>query len=129
MVDRLTPIGDAHREGATRLPKQRVRGKKQVGKDESNKPEQKNTNVEQINAMAFKESSEHTVNEVVKQLQNYVQNIQRSIEFSVDDAGQSVIHVYDSETKELIRQIPAEEIIESAKYVRNNKGLLIKIKV
>ncbi len=51
----------------------------------------------------------------VSKLNDFVQNIQRTLSFSVEEqTGITVVQVYDSETEELIRQIPAEETIELA---------------
>ncbi len=48
----------------------------------------------------------------VVQLNDYVQDVQRSLRFSVDElTGRTVITVLDSETDEVIRQIPAEEVL------------------
>jgi len=45
----------------------------------------------------------------VSKLNDYVQNIQRTLSFTVEEnTGITVVQVYDSETEELIRQIPAE---------------------
>lgn len=51
----------------------------------------------------------------VSKLNDYVQNIQRTLSFSVEEnTGATVVQVYDSETEELIRQIPAEETLKLA---------------
>jgi flagellar protein FlaG len=51
----------------------------------------------------------------VRKLNDYVQNVQRTLSFSVDeDTGVTVVRVIDTETKELVRQIPAEETLALA---------------
>ncbi len=51
----------------------------------------------------------------VSKLNDFVQNVQRDLSFSVDkDTGQTVVKVYDVKTKEVIRQIPAEETLKLA---------------
>ena len=51
----------------------------------------------------------------VSKLNDYVQAVQRNLSFSVDKAsGQTVIKVYDAQTKEVIRQIPADETLRLA---------------
>jgi flagellar protein FlaG len=64
----------------------------------------------------------------VTKLNDYVQNIQRTLSFSVEQTtGSTVVQVYDSETDELIRQIPAEETIKlAAKIEAYNASLFIK---
>lgn len=58
------------------------------------------------------------------------QSISRDLEFKVDkELGQTVITVYDSETQEVVRQIPAEEVLEQARSFKHmNEGLLLKAK-
>jgi len=56
-----------------------------------------------------------TVQATVAKLNDHVQNISHTLSFSVDAAtGHTIIRVYDSETQELIREIPAEETIKMA---------------
>ncbi len=51
----------------------------------------------------------------VSKVSDHVQNIQRTLSFSVEEeTGMTVVKVFDSETEELIRQIPAEEIVKLA---------------
>ena len=76
-----------------------------------------------------KEVSEAELNQAVKQLNDFAQDIQRDLEFSVDDdTGRTVIRVYDSKTDELIRQIPNEEVLELAKNLKETNGLLFNAK-
>ena len=64
----------------------------------------------------------------VSKLNDYVQNVQRTLSFSVEEAtGVTVVRVYDSETEELIRQIPAEETIKlAASLEAQTQSLLFK---
>jgi len=66
----------------------------------------------------------------VSTLKDYVQNIQRDLEFSVDkELNRVIIRVYDSETQEVIRQIPAEEMLKLARQLaRAEEGLLLDAK-
>lgn len=62
----------------------------------------------------------------VSQLNDYVQNIQRTLSFSIEEnTGQTVVKVFDSETEELIRQIPAEETIKLAASIEANAASLL----
>ena len=69
------------------------------------------------------------LNQAVSELNKYVQNVHRDLLFSVDqDSGNTVIKVIDSESKETIRQIPAEEVLQVAKSIRNTiEGNLLKV--
>jgi len=65
--------------------------------------------------------------EAVSKLNDYVQNIHRDLSFSVDkDSGETVVRVYDSETKEVIRQIPAEETLKLAASLKDRIANLVK---
>ena len=54
----------------------------------------------------------------VRNINDYVQKIQRDLEFSIDDAsGRQVVKVIDAENEEVIRQIPAEEMLDLARHL------------
>lgn len=54
--------------------------------------------------------------DAVQKMNMYVQNIQRDLQFSVDEAsGRNVVKVIDSKSKEVIRQIPSEEVLALAR--------------
>ena len=61
------------------------------------------------------EHNSEQLSAAVSKLNDYVQNVQRTLNFSIDkDTGVTVVKVFDSETKELVRQIPAEETLKMA---------------
>ena len=56
--------------------------------------------------------------------------VARNLQFSIDeDTGRTVIKVVDSATKEVIRQMPSEELLELTRSLDSLSGLLIKQKV
>lgn len=58
--------------------------------------------------------------EAVKQINDYVQSVQRDLTFSMDgESGRTVIRVIDSGSGELIRQIPSEEVLALASYLQD----------
>lgn len=62
--------------------------------------------------------------QVVLELNEYVQREQRDIQFSVDDqSGTTVIKVVNSNNGELIRQIPDATLIELARQAREKETL------
>ena len=70
-----------------------------------------------------KQLSEQDLDTAVKQLNTYVQSINRNLEFNIDkDNGQTVVKVIDAETDELIRQIPNEEALLIAKHLNEGGG-------
>lgn len=56
----------------------------------------------------------------------HVQNLQRALQFSVDEeSGETIVKVVDTETKEVIRQIPSEELLAIANRLRSTAGVLV----
>ena len=81
------------------------------------------------------ELSQEALEKVVSQLNAYIQNTQRDMDFSVDDAtGRVVVRVVDSTTEEVIRQIPSEEMLAISRHLVESleteepKGFLIELK-
>jgi uncharacterized FlaG/YvyC family protein len=59
------------------------------------------------------------LNEAVTRLNNSIQNVQRNLEFSMDDkSGRVVIKVTDKETDEVVRQIPSDEVLALAQQLQ-----------
>lgn len=68
------------------------------------------------------------VEEAVSQVNEYVQNLSRDLQFTVDqDSGRTIIKVLDSETHEIIRQIPPEELLQIANQLTEGGSLLLKV--
>lgn len=56
------------------------------------------------------------LNTIVKELNDFVQVVQRRLEFSIDqDNGEVIVRVVDAETRDVVREIPAEEVREMRK--------------
>lgn len=73
------------------------------------------------------ENMPQAVGHAVEKINKFVQTLTNDIQFSVDkDTDLLLVKVVDRETKEVIRQIPSEEIVEIAKALDNFRGLLIK---
>ena len=67
----------------------------------------------------------------VSQLNDYVQTVNRSLEFSIDeDSGQTVVRVFNRDTEELIRQLPAEHTLKLAASLEKHstQGVLFEAK-
>ena len=59
----------------------------------------------------------------------FVKPINSAVQFSMDkESGSTVVKVLDTMTKEVIRQIPSEEMLAIAKALNQFQGLLIKQK-
>ena len=62
-------------------------------------------------------------------LSELIQSRRRSLEFSVDaTSGRTVIRVVDAETKETIRQIPPEEVVNLSRWLKGSSGALFDAK-
>ncbi len=62
-----------------------------------------------------KNTDEKALESAVVELNKAVQNVQRNLEFSVDDiTGGTVVQVKDRETDEVIRQMPTEDALRMA---------------
>lgn len=66
------------------------------------------------------------VEQVVKEMKQVVEPVVHNLQFSIDDTtGQTVVMVVDSGTKEVIRQIPSEELLDIARTLNKLQGLLL----
>ena len=63
----------------------------------------------------------------LEEVEKAVAPMAQSLQFSLDkDSGKTVVKVMDTDTNEVIRQIPSEEVLAISKAVDKLKGLLIK---
>ena len=75
------------------------------------------------------EPSRQQVEEAAKTVNEFLKPINNAINFSLDeDTGITVVKVIDVATKEVIRQIPSEEMLVIAKAIDQMKGLLVQQK-
>jgi flagellar protein FlaG len=78
------------------------------------------------------ENRKKELNNAVKTVAGYVQNIARELNFSVDESlGKTIVTVLDQATGDVIRQIPTEDMLELSRNLseireRSAKGLLFK---
>jgi len=80
---------------------------------------------------ARNEASREQLDDAVSQLNDFVQNVQRDLQFEVDnELGQTIVKVVDQSTKEVIRQIPDELALRLAENLQQDEPLtLFNIKV
>ncbi|MDX1552106.1 MAG: flagellar protein FlaG [Marinobacter sp.] len=71
------------------------------------------------------------LDEAVSQLNDFVQTVQRDLQFEVDnDLGKTIVRVVDQSTQEVIRQIPDEVALRLAENLQQDEPLtLFNIKV
>ncbi len=73
--------------------------------------------------------SQEQVQQAIKDVQRMVQSKASNLEFSVDhDSGKTIVRLIDSNTGDLIRQIPSEDMLAIARSLDKMQGLLLKQK-
>ncbi len=73
------------------------------------------------------EASRDQVESAVSTIQEFVQSVRRNINFSVEDtSGRVVVKVTDSNSGDVIRQIPSEEALQLAESLEEVRSLLFK---
>lgn len=82
---------------------------------------------EQPKALATAQAKPEEVAQAVKDVNDFVRPINNALSFSLDqESNQMVVKVIDQGTKEVIRQIPSEEMLALAKALDTMKGLLVR---
>ena len=67
--------------------------------------------------------------QALERLKQAVPAKSNALQFSLDDSsGQTIARVVDSETGEVIRQIPSKELLEIAQAIDKMQGMLLKQK-
>jgi flagellar protein FlaG len=92
---------------------------------------QPETQPTQGQATAGTQISHRQIEEALQRVRESLKPVaSNNLEFSIDDTtGQTVVKVVDSSTKELIRQIPSEEMLAIAQALDGEiKGLLVRNK-
>ena len=78
------------------------------------------------NEEAKPQPSKEELNGVVSDLNKFVQTVRRELQFSVDeDTGRFIVTVFNTDTDEIVRQIPSEEVLAISSFLKNNGGLII----
>lgn len=73
------------------------------------------------------ESARAQVEDAVSTIQGFVQSVRRNLDFQLDDStGRVVVKVTDSESGDVIRQIPSEEALKLAESLEEVRSLLFK---
>lgn len=134
-LDSLNSSGQlaAQLAGQTRLQNGPSSG---LAKGQSGNPLPQPGGVE-ANPAATSQPSAEQIESVVAKLSDFVQAIQRDLSFIVDDnSGETVIIVKDTQTDEVVRQIPSEDLLQLAQNLRDlqeklegSKGNLLEVRV
>lgn len=124
MADQVTPLGSLASGMAQAIQVQTIPPPKPVPKSAEPKAPSLETRSESVS----KESPE----QAAKTVQDYLQNLPTDIKFVVDrDTGRQFFQIINPETKEVILQVPSEEILAMSRHLRalsdpkNTSGVLI----
>jgi flagellar protein FlaG len=98
------------------------------------------SNTEQAESRSLEQKSETSgdqtkltredVEEMVEALEDFANTVQTRLNFSIDDDTEDVVvKIMDKETDEVIKQFPAEEILELREKMQDLSGLLFSTNV
>ena len=68
-------------------------------------------------------------NTAIDSVNEYVEMFNNKVTFTIDDKSREIIHVYDNQTGDLIRQIPPKEMIELVDKLEQIAGIIFNNKV
>jgi len=68
-------------------------------------------------------------NNTIDSVNQYVEMFNNKVSFTIDDKSREIIHVYDNETGDLIRQIPPKEMIDLVDKLEEIAGIIFNNKV
>jgi flagellar protein FlaG len=68
----------------------------------------------------------HKIESVTRQIDSFLRSMNRSLQFRLDEStGRMIVSITDSETGEVIRQVPGEEALRIAQNLENRlSGML-----
>lgn len=80
---------------------------------------------------ASQEQRQQQLDNAVSKLNDFVQNVQRDLQFEVDnELGQTIVRVVDQQTQEVIRQMPDDVALRLAENLQQDEPLtLFNLKV
>lgn len=68
-----------------------------------------------------------SLDSAVASISSFVQNVQRSLNFSIDDSsGEVVVKVTDRDSGEVIRQLPSEEALRLSEQLESLRSLMFE---
>jgi len=82
---------------------------------------------QQSDATQQQPADQKSLQSAVSQLNDAAKQFNTQVQFSVDpDTGARVVKVVNTQNNEVIRQIPAEDVLRLSKAIGDFKGLLVK---
>ena len=81
------------------------------------------------NVSQASQPTQEVILKTAKQMESFVQSMGRELSFSVDEkTGYSIIRVINPQTGEVIRQLPAEELLKIAEMFEQTNSALVNQK-
>ncbi|MEW6313217.1 MAG: flagellar protein FlaG [Pseudomonadota bacterium] len=81
------------------------------------------------NSGAPEQATTEQVKRAAEMINKTIQSFSRGLEFSVDEeTDKTVVRVVDTQTNEVIRQMPSEEVLAIAKALDKLQGMLLRLK-
>lgn len=78
------------------------------------------------NKQAAAEPDRATLLQAVEEVQKAIAPVAQNLLFSIDDdTGRTIVKIVDSQTDEVIRQMPSAEVLAISKAINKLQGLLI----
>ena len=78
----------------------------------------------EVEAVQDVQEGQENVTEAVTRLNDYVQSVQRDLQFQLDDtSGKTIVTVIDTQTSEVVRQIPDEVALKLAQDLQQDEPL------
>lgn len=84
----------------------------------------------QPQAAAPQPATREALEQALEDVRNAIQPVASELAFSIDDdSGRVLVKIVDSQTDEVIKQIPSEEMLRISKALDKLQGLLVKQEV
>lgn len=104
-----------------------VGGRAKGGADAESVAKDTNDKVTSFSVQRVEAEEREPVEAAASSLREFVQSIRRNLNFDVDDSsGRVVVQVTDSESGDVIRQIPSEDALKLAESLSEIRSLLFK---
>lgn len=114
-----TPVAAS---GPGRAPDERVKNLSDLPSDR----QEVSSETEETEVSPLTDASLH---QTVKKLSTFSANLARNLQFRVDEeADRTVVTVVNTETKEVVRQIPNEEVLALARNLEAETSAILSIK-
>jgi flagellar protein FlaG len=102
-----------------------VKAQRTQARQEAQEPVEKST-VPARQAPAAPPVEVHKIESVTRQIDSFLRSMNKSLQFRLDEStGRMIVSICDSETGEVIRQVPGEEALRIAQDLENRlSGML-----